>query len=95
MKNFILLNLLIIVLLINACSPAYVSSQPTYVAVERPQRPDNIQVWIDGDWMWSRQSHSYMYHDGFWTIPHHGQAYIPGHWRTNRRGSYWSNGYWH
>ena len=106
MKNLILNNLKTIkelsipfvlsamTLLFSACATVYVATEPTYTVVERPVRPGDTHVWVNGDWMWNRRSNSYVYHEGYWIVPRQGRTFIPGHWKRSRRGNYWSNGYW-
>jgi hypothetical protein len=64
-------GLITVALLSNACSPAYVSTQPTYEEGFRPPRPSNNHVWVDGNWNYNRQSRSYKRSDGFWSMPYH------------------------
>ncbi len=90
-----LISLSISTILFNGCSGEYVASEPRYTEIERPVRPGNTHVWVDGYWVWNRQSNVYTHRNGYWAIPRHGRTYNPGQWRRSRRGMYWSNGYWH
>lgn len=90
----LLLGLLALLLLSNACSPAYVRIQPTYEEGFRPPRPTNNHVWVDGNWNYNRQLKSYNRSNGFWSTPYRGRRYQSGHWGNNSRGYYWNQGRW-
>jgi hypothetical protein len=94
-KIIYLTGLIGIGLFINACTATgYVASEPTYVESVRPPRPSNLHVWIDGDWIWSRQTHVYVQRTGSWERPRQGRTFIAGHWQTSPRGKYWVSGSW-
>lgn len=83
-------------LFINACTATgYVASEPTYVENVRPARPSDLHVWIDGDWIWSNQTHVYVQSAGYWETPRPGRTYVTGHWQATSRGNHWVRGYWH
>jgi hypothetical protein len=82
-------------LCLNACtSTGYVESEPTYVEYSRPQQPSNNHVWINGDWVYSNQTHAYKQKNGYWHKPHHSQTYVAGHWQSSPKGYYWKPGYY-
>ncbi len=82
-------------LFVNACTATgYVASEPTYVESVRPERPSALHVWIDGDWIWSRHSHSYVRKEGHWQRQNQDRAYVPGHWQSTPQGNYWVTGHW-
>lgn len=76
------------------CAPGYVATQPAYVEYQRPAQPSNLHIWIDGDWRYSRQNHSYERRNGYWEKPNQGRTYITGHWQSTPRGQYWVAGRW-
>ncbi|NWJ49996.1 MAG: hypothetical protein HXX14_03940 [Bacteroidetes bacterium] len=96
LKKFIyIISLAGIGLFVNACTATgYVASEPTYVENERPARPSDLHVWIDGDWIWSNQTHVYVQRAGFWDRPRPGRIYVTGHWQATSRGNRWIKGYW-
>ena len=82
-------------LFINACtSTGYIETEPVYVENTRPPRPSDLHVWIDGDWVWSRQTNGYIRQDGYWERPNEGRVYITGRWEVSPRGKYWAKGHW-
>jgi hypothetical protein len=81
-------------LLMNACVPGYVVAEPTYTESVRPPQPSNVHVWINGDWVWSRQTHVYVRNNGYWDQPRNGRVYIQGEWQTNQKGKYWKKGHY-
>lgn len=81
-------------LLCNACSPAYVSTQPTYQDGFRPPQPSNNHVWVDGNWIYNRPTRTYNRVDGYWAVPNRGRKYKAGQWKNNNRGYYWTPGRW-
>ena len=96
MKKFIYLTGLAgILFLLKSCNTTgYVATEPTYVEIARPERPSNLHIWIDGDWVYSRQTHTYMRKNGYWARPNHGRTYVSGHWQLTPRGRYWIPGHW-
>lgn len=95
MKNYIRsLTIVSMVLLSGSCAPAYVSSEPTYVEVVRPQQPSAVHIWIGGGWTYNRHTRNYVQRNGYWAKPKRGRSYHEGYWRKSRRGSVWVNGHW-
>jgi hypothetical protein len=81
-------------LFFNGCMAGYVASEPTYVEYSRPPRPNNLSIWIDGDWGWNNQTHLYVQKAGYWDKPRQGQRFVAGHWNTTPRGRTWAKGRW-
>jgi len=81
-------------LFLTSCASGYVATEPSYVEYSRPQRPSELHIWIDGDWTFNRQTHSYVQQNGYWAAPNQGRVYISGQWQTSPRGKYWSKGHW-
>jgi hypothetical protein len=82
-------------LLFNSCSAGYVASEPAYMQYDRPSRPNEYAIWIDGDWNWSSRSQQYYQKNGYWDSPRHGQTYMSGYWQSTPKGKTWSKGHWH
>ena len=82
-------------LLFNACSAGYVASEPAYMQYDRPSRPNEYAIWIDGDWNWSSRSQQYYQKNGYWGNPRHGQTYMSGYWQSTPKGKTWTKGHWH
>jgi hypothetical protein len=78
----------------NSCVGGYVASEPSYIEYQRPQRPSEAHIWINGDWGWNNQTHVYVQKTGYWERPRQGQSYVEGHWQTTDRGKSWSKGHW-
>ena len=94
-KRVIYLSSLIgIGLLFNSCSLGYVATEPAYVEVSRPARPSNLHIWIDGDWVFSRQTQNYERRPGYWEQPRQNRTYIAGYWQAGPRGKNWVPGHW-
>ena len=93
-KIIILTSLAGIGLFFNACTAGYVATEPTYVEYSRPQQPSTYHVWIDGDWVYNRQTHAYVQHNGSWQRPVQGRSYQSGHWQSTPKGHQWSQGHW-
>ena len=95
MKIFSYMVLLVgIAIFFNSCVGGYVASEPSYVEYDRPQRPSETHIWIDGDWNWNNQTHVYVQKAGYWERPRQGQTYIAGSWQATSRGKSWSKGHW-
>jgi hypothetical protein len=95
MKNFVTaIGLVAMVFIYTSCAPAYVSSEPTYVEVVRPQQPSTVHVWVGNGWSYNRQSRRYVQRNGYWAVPRGERPYQQGYWRKSRRGSVWVNGHW-
>jgi hypothetical protein len=82
-------------LLFNGCSAGYVASEPSYMQYDRPARPNEYAIWIDGDWNWSSRSQQYYQKNGYWDNPRHGQTYMSGYWQSTPKGKTWTKGHWH
>ena len=76
------------------CSTGYVATQPSYVEYSRPAQPSSHHIWIDGDYKYKHQTHSYKQNNGHWHKKSQGRTYVPGHWQSEPRGQYWVAGYW-
>jgi hypothetical protein len=87
-------SLAVIVFIFNGCAAGYIASEPDYQQYDRPMRPNNVSIWIDGDWGWNNQSHQYYQRNGYWDNPRHGQTRVSGHWQSTPKGKTWSKGYW-
>jgi hypothetical protein len=95
MKIFSYIGLLCgFALIFNSCMGGYVASEPSYVEYDRPARPSETHVWIDGDWNWNNQTHVYVQKAGYWDRPRPGQSYVAGKWQSSARGKSWTKGYW-
>jgi hypothetical protein len=95
MKIFSYMVLLIgVAVIFNSCIGGYVASEPSYVQYDRPQRPSETHIWIDGDWNWNNQTHVYVQKSGYWDKPRQGQSYVAGSWQSTSRGKSWSKGHW-
>ncbi|RPH31630.1 MAG: hypothetical protein EHM93_12800 [Bacteroidales bacterium] len=95
MKRAIYLASLVgIGLLFNSCIGGYIATEPAYVEYSRPQQPSSLHIWIDGDWYWSNQSHTYVKRNGYWVQPRPNHTYVVGYWQTSPKGRYWKSGYW-
>jgi hypothetical protein len=81
-------------LLFNSCFPGYVATEPTYVENTRPARPSELHIWVDGDWVYSRQNHNYVKKDGHWQNPAPGRTFTQGKWQTTPKGHQWKQGHW-
>jgi hypothetical protein len=81
-------------LFVNSCSLGYVATEPVYVENARPARPSNLHVWIDGDWVYSRQTNAYARNSGYWEMPRQNRSYVSGQWQSGTRGKYWEKGHW-
>ena len=94
-KRIIFLTSLVgIGLFFNGCTAGYVATEPSYVEYSRPQRPSDLHIWIDGDWVFNSQTHAYVQRNGYWAAPQQNRIYITGQWQSTPRGKYWSKGHW-
>ena len=93
-RIIILTSLAGIGLFFNGCTAGYVATEPAYVEYSRPQRPSDLHIWIDGDWVFNTQTHAYVQRNGYWEKPVQGRTYISGSWQSTPRGKYWSKGHW-
>jgi hypothetical protein len=95
LKKFIyIIGFVGIVLLANSCALGFVSTEPVYVESARPARPSNMHIWIDGDWVYNRQSHIYARNNGYWEMPSQNRTYVSGRWQSGPQGKYWEKGRW-
>lgn len=81
-------------LFLNSCMAGYVATEPAYSEYSRPQRPSELHVWIDGDWVYNRSTRVYVQRSGYWQQPRQGRVYVSGQWQSTPRGKYWSRGHW-
>jgi len=96
MKKLIyLVSLAGILLIMSGCTATgYVSDEPAYIEYSRPERPSNMHVWIDGDWIYNRQNHNYVQGRGSWQVPRQGRTYVRGNWQKTAQGHHWQSGHW-
>jgi len=81
-------------LVLNSCMGGYIAVEPSYTEYARPQRLNETQIWINGDWNWNYQTHTYVQKAGYWDQPRRGQSYVEGRWQTTPRGKSWTRGHW-
>jgi hypothetical protein len=94
-KFFLFITIAGTMFLLNSCTTTgYVSSEPAYVEYSRPTRPSDQHIWIDGDWVWNRQSNVYVRNHGHWQKQRRGNVYIAGTWQSSPQGLYWQSGHW-
>lgn len=94
-KLFYLAGLAVVLLVLNGCSATgYVASEPAYVEYSRPARPSSLHVWVDGDWVYNRQTRLYVQNNGYWHRPNRGRVYVSGSWQTTPQGHRWQSGHW-
>ena len=82
-------------LIFNSCTTGYMANEPAYMEYGRPARPNNLSIWIDGDWNWNNRSQQYYQKNGYWDSPRQGQTYMSGYWQSTPKGKTWSKGHWH
>ena len=82
------------VLILNSCTAGYMAYEPSYMEYDRPVRPNNLSIWIDGDWNWNNRSQQYYQKNGYWDSPRQGQTYMSGYWQSTSKGKTWSKGHW-
>lgn len=92
MKNYFLI--FVLGLIFNACRPAYVSIRPTHTNIERPMSPSINHVWVDGNWVYNRRTHTYSKDNGYWAKSNRGKEYTQGRWKSTQKGDYWVPGRW-
>jgi hypothetical protein len=78
----------------NSCMAGYETTQPSYMAYDRPQGYGGSQIWIEGNWNYNNQSHVYVQKQGYWVNPRPGHTYHEGYWQNNQHGKSWSKGHW-
>ena len=62
--------------------------------VQKPPRPSNDHVWIDGEWTWNDKTSTYEWERGGWTKAEAGKTYKPGYWRKVEDGWEYVPGRW-
>jgi len=90
-----ILFLLASFLFISCTGVGYVRSEPMYVEIEKPRQPSSAYIWIEGDWLWQKNTRTYKNSNGRWEIPQHNKQYRPGHWENRRKGNRWVPGRWY
>lgn len=94
-KLYFLAVLAVSLLMMSSCTTqGYVTSEPTYTEYARPERPSSLYVWIDGDWVYNRQTKVYVRKNGYWQRPSRGRTYVSGTWQSSPQGLYWQTGHW-
>ncbi len=79
----------------NSCAVGWVATEPSYgVEIERPARPGDNYIWIEGGWRWDSGRDSYEREPGYWARPRPNHSYVPGHWESGSRGKSWQKGHW-
>ncbi len=80
---------------LNSCAVGWVATEPSYeIEIERPVRPSEGYIWIDGGWRWDYHSHTYVREPGYWARSRQNRAYIKGYWQSGPRGKSWVRGHW-
>lgn len=80
-------------LLFISCA-GYVETEPSFIEYERPVRPNDSYIWIDGGFRWDARAHGYVQQHGYWDRPRPGRSYVQGHWQSTPRGKSWVRGHW-
>jgi hypothetical protein len=95
MKKIIFtISLIVLFMLLEACSVGYTSQQPRYAEVSRPQQPGYNYVWIEGNWYWNNRTNMYVQSEGTWMVPQRGRTHVPGYWKKNKHGYRWVSNKW-
>jgi len=81
-------------LFLNSCMAGYVATEPAYVEYSRPARTSDLDIWIDGDWVFNQSSHMYVQNNGYWHRPQQNRVYMKGSWQSTPRGKHWEKGRW-
>lgn len=71
-----------------------VAVQPDRPYYARPAAPYPDYVWVDGNWVWTRNNRNYVWREGYWTVPRRNRVYVPGTWIQTRHGYQWRRGQW-
>jgi len=97
MKNLTksILFLLASFLFMSCSGIGIVRSEPMYVEIERPRQPNSSYIWIEGDWLWQKNTRTYKNSNGRWEMPKHNKQYAQGHWENRKKGKYWVPGRWY
>ncbi len=94
-KLLVLLILSVMALMYTGCAQSsYTNTKPAYEDVVKPQRPDSLHFWVDGDWIRNKGAKDSVCTEGYWTLPIKGRTFQAGHWKTTRRGAHWVAGRW-
>lgn len=93
-KLIVLITLVSMVLIYTGCSHHYMSTKPVYEVVAKPQRPDSLHFWIDGDWIHNEETNTNVCTQGYWALPVYNRTFQTGYWKTTRRGTHWIAGRW-
>jgi hypothetical protein len=93
-KLILIISSVVVAISLNSCIAGYVATEPSYVEYSRPVRPTTTSIWIDGDWNWSIQTHTYVQQNGYWDRPRSNQSYRAGYWQQTPKGKSWSKGRW-
>lgn len=94
LKIFIYTVLLTLTGIVFDSCVGYVASEPTYIEHDRPHRPGDAYIWIDGGWRWDSRSHIYMERPGYWAVPRENRLFVSGHWQVTPHGKKWVDGHW-
>lgn len=79
----------------NSCEAGWVASEPSYgIEIERPARPGDGYLWIDGGWKWDYGRHNYVREPGYWSRPRPNHSYVNGYWQSGPKGKSWVKGGW-
>jgi len=63
------------------------------VVLERPIKPSDNDVWIDGEWI--ERNGQYVHQPGYWAVPERDHVWERGRWQRWPDGSvFWEPGYW-
>lgn len=90
MKNIIfLVGLVVILSFCNSCSVGYVAEEPVYQDYNRPPRPSDDYIWMEGGWSWNKRTSTYVQLNGNWERNNNKDTHTRGHWERNRHGSRW------
>ncbi len=91
----ILSILFFFLIVMSGCGPSnvVVRTRPVPPVYARPSAPYSNYVWVEGEWMRSRNG--YVYRKGYWAAPRaRYHNYRGGRWEQRRNGWYWVSGRW-
>lgn len=77
----------------SGCTTGYVATEPAYVEYNRPPRPSDNHIWIEGNYVYNRPTHVYVQKNGYWKKSGSNSTYVSGHWQSTPRGQYWVKGH--
>jgi len=96
--NSVLVLAVFVMLLLSSCAQnrmIYVFNDPPKMMMEeRPVKPHQKSIWIEGHWKWQDWAQKYIWVPGEWRKPKRGRVYISGSWEKTQRGWLWLEGYW-